>query len=638
MAGTENNSGTPLVPVTKVEWDMSSLGFANDTDPRIAEEREAMQAAAKKFAATWGIRVSSFIDPDVLSQALDAYDQFKTTYGGGADGRYYFELRTEQDTEDPTVKAEKENSKQARIATDNIVYFFPLAISRIPRRVHQTLREHPGLAPYSHYLERRWAEKPHVLSKNVQKVVEELTPSANDDWVDLTQDALAGERRLATTEDGQLKMQTLPELASLLYSPDKAVRDSAVVGINRIVKKHLDKAIPEVNAILRTKRVTDKLRHYARPDAERHFNDDIDSEVVDSMLDAVASRFDIPQRYYRLKAALLGLPQLDCHDRYATYGDFHEEYSFQRSVDLVYSVFNKIDPTFGDIFAGFVTNGQIDSYPRLNKADGAFCAADRRTSPIFIFLNHTNRLSDVLTVAHEGGHGINNELMRGQNELNYATSTATAEVASTFFEDFVFDHLFETANDEERLTLSMMQMDNMVGSIFQQVAGYRFEKDLHAAAAEKGKLTEKEIGELYRKNMTAMIGDSVRMPKEANNWWVRWPHIRDFFYMYSYASGMLIAKSLQQSVKEDPAFIDKFKEFLAAGTSDSPKNIFSSLGVDITDPTFWEKGLSEVDRMLTQTEELARRLGKLPSEGTMTETIPVFPIPSSPQVRTISRF
>ncbi|HEX9112906.1 MAG TPA: M3 family metallopeptidase, partial [Nitrospirota bacterium] len=343
-----------------------------------------------------------------------------------------------------------------------------------------------------------------------------------------------------------------------------------------------------------------------------HLADDIESDVVDALIDAVSRRFDIPSRYYELKASLLKVKQLRYHERNVEYGVVARRYPYPQAINLVWRVMNKLDGRFGDILTGFVKNGQIDAYPRKGKDSGAFCMHHLLVQPTYILVNHTGKLHDVLTIAHEVGHGINNELIREKHHaLDFGTPTSTAEVASTFMEDFVLDEVLETADDELRLAIMMQKLNDDVSSIFRQAACYRFEQELHGEFRKKGYLSKEEIGKLFQKNMAAYMGKTVEQSEGSENWWVYWSHIRYFFYVYSYASGLLISKSLQSSVKKDPTFIDKVKEFLSAGLSDSPKNIFQRLGVDIADSRFWNRGLDEVAKLLEETTRLARKMGKI---------------------------
>ena len=235
----------------------------------------------------------------------------------------------------------------------------------------------------------------------------------------------------------------------------------------------------------------------------------------------------------------------------------------------------------------------------------------KKTSNIHNVLNHTDKLNNVLTIAHEAGHAINHELMKKQNSLNYEITHAVAETASTFMEDFVLEELMEEADDETKLALMMQKLDDDVSTIIRQIACDLFQRELHSEFRKKGYLSKKEIGKLFQKHMESYMGDFVEQSEGSENWWIYWMHIRSYFYNYQYAFGLLISKALQRKVKENPKFIEKVKKFLSTGTSKSPKEIFSEMGIDITDKEFWNNGLDEVEKLLNKTENLAEKLGKI---------------------------
>lgn len=198
-----------------------------------------------------------------------------------------------------------------------------------------------------------------------------------------------------------------------------------------------------------------------------------------------------------------------------------------------------------------------------------------------------------------------------RNALSFDSPLAVAEVASTFMEDFVLDSLTREADDELRLALMVAKLDDDVATIFRQIACYRFELALHEAYRAKGYLPKEEIGALFLKEMTAYLGPTVRLSEGSENWWVYWSHIRSFFYVYSYASGLIISKSLQQAVRADPRKIATVIEILSAGSSAPPKETFAKAGIEIADPAFWSQGLAEVERLLDEAESLAQKLGKV---------------------------
>jgi oligoendopeptidase F len=397
---------------------------------------------------------------------------------------------------------------------------------------------------------------------------------------------------------------------TLASNQDKKLRTKAAAAFNSILADQLAVAEAELNAILSSKMIEDDLRGFDRPDATRHLSDDIDSSTVDAMLAAVENRFDLPARFYRLKAKLLGQTKLQYHERNVPIGSIDREISYEYSIKIVQEVFAAIDPEFAAIFNRFLSDGQFDVYPAKGKHGGAFCASGIKAHPTYILLNFTGRLRDILTIAHEAGHGINNELQRkAQLALNFGTPLSTAEVASNFMEGFILLKMEENLeNDKERLALLMRKLDDDVSSIFRQTAAYRFEQALHSAFRAKGYLSKDEIGRLFQKHMKSYMGSAVIQSPGSENWWVYWSHIRDFFYVYSYASGQLIAKAMQHKTLTEPGFIAKVKEFLSAGTSASPKEIAARLGIDIDDKQFWQTGLQQIEAELAQAEALARKI------------------------------
>jgi oligoendopeptidase F len=368
----------------------------------------------------------------------------------------------------------------------------------------------------------------------------------------------------------------------------------------------------EMNAILENKRISDDLRGYQTADQGRLMGDDMPAEAVTAMLQAVSEAHTIAQDFYKLRAKLMGVTQLAYHERNVPYGALPMSYPYPEAAALVYETFTDLDPEFGEIFKGFVEKGRVDVFPKKGKSGGAFCATDTLSTPTYILLNHTNKLHDVLTLAHESGHGLNNEFMRAKrNALSFGTTLATAEVASTFMEDFVLERLAKNATDEERLSLYVMKLGDDVSTIFRQAAFYTFEQELHQSFRTEGYLSQAAIGSLFKKHMEAYMGPAVAQSPGAENWWVYVSHFRRFFYVYSYASGLLISKAMQRAVKKDKAFVEKVKVFLSAGLSEAPVETFKKMGIDILNPGFWQEGLAETKALLLETESLAKKLGKI---------------------------
>ncbi len=610
VARTSAKRGTTL-KIEKTRWDLTPL-YRNDNDPRMAGDRRVVEAKGRAFINVWKDRDDYLSDPAVMRQALDQYEEWKRNWGTDGNEGYYFWLRTQQDQNDPKLKAAFNKIEEFSKKLENDSQFFHLRIARIRPEDQNKFLDHPPLARYRHFLERVFAESRYHLSEPEEKIMNLKSATSYSNWTRMTSGFLSREERVVVLEDGSRASEPFTEIVGLMNSKTPKVRHTAAAAFNDILAKNVDVAEAELNSVLQNKKVDDELRGTPRPDTLRHLADDIETDVVDTLIDAVSRRFDIPARYYRLKAKLLKVKQLKYHERNVEYGEVAKPYPYAASINLVHRVMTKLDPRFGRILAGFVKNGQIDAHPKKGKDSGAFCIHHLMVQPTYILLNHTSKMHDVLTIAHELGHGINNELIREkQHALDFGTPTSTAEVASTFMEDFVLEEILHKADEELRLAIMMQKLNDDVSSIFRQVACYRFEQDLHAQFRKKGYLSKDEIGALFQRHMAAYMGDAVEQSKGSQNWWVYWSHIRYFFYVYSYAGGLLISKSLQRSVKRDPGFIGGVKEFLAAGLSDSPKNIFAKLGIDIGDPAFWNNGIDEVERLLSEPERLAREMGRL---------------------------
>ncbi len=597
--------------VKQTAWNLKPL-FTGDNDRRMDEKRKIVEQKSYEFINAWKDRSDYLEDPVVLRQALDQYEAWKRAYGVDGDEGYYFWLRSQQDQNDPKLKAKFNKIEEFGKKIENDSQFFHLRIARIKPEEQKRFLEHQDLTPYRHFLERIFAESKYHLSEPEEKILNLKSATSYSNWTKMTSGFLSKEERTVIAEDGKRTIKNFSEIVGLMNNKKKRVRDSAAKAFNDMLQKHADVAEAELNSVLANKKIDDELRGTPRPDALRHLADDIESSVVDALITSVSRRFTISSRYYELKAKLLKVKTLQYHERNVEFGVVSKHYPYAKAVNLVHTVLGGIDPKFAQIFAGFLKNGQIDAYPKKGKDNGAFCIHHLMTQPTYILLNHTGKLHDVLTIAHELGHGINNELIREKHHaLDFGTPTSTAEVTSTFMEDFVLEEILKEADDELRLAVMMAKLNDDVSSIFRQAACYRFEQELHAEFRARGYLSKKEIGALFQKHMAAYMGKSVEQSPGSENWWVYWSHIRYFFYVYSYAGGLLISKSLQHSVKQDPAYINKVKEFFSAGLSDSPKNIFNRLGIDITDNRFWDQGLDEIEKLLNETALLAKKMGKM---------------------------
>lgn len=596
--------------IKSTDLDLSAL-FKNDDDPNILKQRKLVEKANYDFINKWKKRTDYLKDPKILKKALDEYEYLQHNFGTDGNEGYYFSLKSNIDQNDPKIKARVNQIDELSLKIYNDLQFFELNLVRIPKNLRSKFLKDSELKKYKHFLEKSFACSDYTLSDAEEKILNLKQTSSHSNWVKLTSAFISKEERKISV-NGKLKTHGIQDLMTLISSPDKKTRDSAAEALNDILEKNIEVGEAEINSILQNKKIDDEIRKLPRPDKSRHLSDDIDSEVVDSLIKTVSDRFDISKRFYKLKTKLLGFTKMAYHERNVEYGTIDQNYSYSKGANLVRDVFYQLDPQYAEIFSGIIENAQVDVYPKKGKRGGASCHYNLIRQPSYVFLNYTNKLNDVTTLAHEAGHGIQNELIKAkQHALDFGTPLSIAEVGSQFLEDFVLEELVKKADDEQKLAIQMFKLNSDISSIFRQVACYKFEYELHQTFREKGYLSYKEIGEIFQKHMASYMGSSVEMSKGSENWWVYWSHIRRFFYVYTYASGLLISKYMQSNVRKNKKFVSKVKDFQSAGMSASPRDIFKNMGIDITKVSFWKQGLYEIEALLNDTEKLAKKLGKI---------------------------
>jgi oligoendopeptidase F len=448
-------------------------------------------------------------------------------------------------------------------------------------------------------LEHQFLLSKYTLSEKEEKIINLTSKTAYSNWVDMMSELLDKQQLTVIDENLQKVKINYNDTNKYLDSQNKKVRDYASKEYNKVNTRYTEIAEFEINSILERKRTLEEYRGIKRPDFPRHMSDDIETEVVDTLIKTVTDNFEISKRYYTKKAQLLGIKQLGYHERNVLMPNADVKYTYEQAMHIVGDVFNGIDLIFFNLFSDFEKSGAYDVFPKQGKTGGAFCISMNKSLPIYILLNFKDKLSDILTIAHETGHAIHYKLSGEQNSINYAPPTSLAEIASTFFEDFALSKILEDTKDDNAKTAILdMKLHGDISTIFRQVAFYNFEKDLHHDFNEKGFLTKEYISDLFCKHMHSYLGDAVKEDESMRNGWIYISHFRRPFYVYSYASGLLISKALQQMVKEDKKNISYVKTFLESGSSKSPKDLFMGMGIDITKKEFWEKGLSSTKELV----------------------------------------
>lgn len=597
--------------IKQTAWNLKSL-FKSDNDPEMAKQRKVVEKESYKFINKWKNRDDYLRNPKILKQALDEYEKWMRQYGTMGDEEAYFYLRYYQEQDNPKLKAGLGIVQNLSNKISNDIQFFMLRIARISHKEQSKFLKYKGLEDYKHFLEKIFNESKYLLSEKEEKILNLKSGPAYMNWINMTEGILSKETREVLDEDGKRKVKNFSEILSFTSDKKKKVRDESVTALNDIFYKNGDIAEAEMNSIMADKKINDELRGFSRPDSSMHLNDDINSKIVDNLITASVERFDISKRYYRLKAKLFKVKKLQYHERNVEYGDAIEKYSYQKAVNMVFNVFSKTDQEFADIFQKFIENAQIDVYPRKGKSGGGFCFHHLISQPTYILLNYTGKLKDVFSLAHEAGHGINNELMKKRdNALNFGGPLFTAEVSSKLMEAILFEEILNEKDEKLRLAAMMMKLNDQIIHIFMSAAENRFESEMHHNFREKGYLSKEEIGQLHKKYAIKYTGNYVKQTPGSENWWMHVSHLRVFFYNYQYSAGILIAETLKSYLKKDPNFIKQIKEFLSIGFAESPDDIFKQFDMNIKAKNFWNRGITEIEELLNETEKLAKKLGKI---------------------------
>jgi oligoendopeptidase F len=368
------------------------------------------------------------------------------------------------------------------------------------------------------------------------------------------------------------------------------------------------------NTLLADKMTDDRLRSYPHWLASRNLANEASDESVEALVEAVRGRYELPRRWYRLKAQLLGVDRLADYDRMAAVTDEDEAITWASAKDMVLDSFAGFAPELADTARAFFDERRIDAPVRPGKRGGAFCSYTVPSAAPYVLLNYTSRRRDVLTLAHELGHGVHAALARQQGVFHFATPLTLAETASVFGETLVFGRLLEEApTPASRLGLLAESIEGSIATVFRQVAMNRFEHLAHTSRREQGELSLERIGDLWAESQEELLGDAVEVTEGYRSWWSYVPHfINTPGYVYAYAYGQLLALAVYGRYEEEgEGFAPDYLRLLSAGGSLPPEELGAIVGIDLADPGFWDRGLDLVERQLEAAEDAAREAGRI---------------------------
>jgi len=602
---TEESNACDAGPAAGVRWNLSDLyGGADDAAIDADLDRALEQAGA--FADRYRGRVAS-LDAGEMAEAIDALEALQE---GPTRAGTYSGLLFAGDTANPAHGALLQRVQERVSEIRNALVFLELEWVAVDDERVRSLLSEPVLAGRRHLLESMRRYRPHLLSEPEERLLEETANTGERAFCRLF-DEILGAARFRVEIDGESTELGEEELLSLLYDPDREKRRNAARGLTDGLRGHSRTLAFIFNTLIQDKALRDRLRSYRDPIDSRNLANEIDGASVRALLDACERGHPLVHRFYRLKARLLGIDQLEDYDRYAPVGDVTGSRSFEEARQIVLGAFGGFAPELAEVAGRFFEHGWIDAELRPGKRGGAFSASTVPSLHPYVLLSFTGNLRDVMTVAHELGHGVHQYLARERGLFEQDTPLTTAETASVFGEMLVFRRLMQQEQSPKvRLALLCGKLEDTFATVFRQVAMTRFEERLHAARRSEGELPIPRINELWMEANRPMLGDAVHLTDDYAWWWLYIPHfVHSPFYCYAYAFGeLLVLALLRRYDEEGERFVSRYLDLLRAGGSDAPPELLERVGLDITDATFWDGGLALIEELLGEAETLAGEL------------------------------
>src|SRR6266536_283775 len=395
---------------------------------------------------------------------------------------------------------------------------------------------------------------------------------------------------------------------SMIRAADREVRKKATLAITEGLRRDLRTRTYAFNVVFQSKAIADRLRKYETWISSRNLANETSDQAVEALVQAVTARYDIVRRYYTVKRRLLGLDRLYEWDRYAPIEEVERPLNWDQARDLVLGSYHRFSRRAGKLVQDFFDQHWIDAPVVEGKESGAYCAGATPRFHPFVMMNFTGKLNDALTLAHELGHGLHDRLAARQHIFDYHPPLTLAETASVFGEALTFDRIMAEEKDPKvRLAMLCNQVEDAFSTVFRQVAFNRYEDASHTARRSEGELSVEQLGELFQEYLEAMFGDALILTDEHKVWWSYVGHfLHTPGYVYAYAFGNLLALSVyHRYLERGEAFVEDYLDFLAAGGSTRPDELVRRIGMDITDPGFWDAGLQILDGMVAEVERLA---------------------------------
>jgi oligoendopeptidase F len=596
MSTTADNLTDP--ELLEAAWDLSAL-VDGDEDNGVTRQLDQALERASAFASSYAGRIGELDAPGLATAMRELAGLHELVGKAGS----FASLRFATDTADSARGAMLQLVQERATEIETKLLFFELEWAALQDERAERLIASEELAFCAHYLSSARRHRPHLLSEPEETILAEKTISAESAWARLFGELVAALR--VPVDDQEVPLDVA---LSRLQDSDRETRRGVAEAVTAALEPGLRTRAFIYNTLVYDKAVDDRLRHYPHWLASRNLANEASDESVMALVEAVRGRFDIPQRWYTLKAKLLGLDRIADYDRSAPVLPEDITFSYAESRELVLDTYEAFSPDAGRVARRFFDEEWVDAPVRAHKRGGAFCAYTVPSVHPYVMLNFTARRRDVLTMAHELGHGLHAALAQPQGVFHQSTPLTLAETASVFGEALVFGRMLDAAADEDaRLSLLAERIDGAIATVFRQMAMNRFEHLVHTRRRSEGELSVDRICESWVESQSELFGESVEITDGYRMWWSYVPHfINTPGYVYAYAYGQLLALSVYgRYLQEGPDFAPAYLELLAAGGSRTPEELGAMVGIDLADPGFWDAGLALVEQQLRDAEELA---------------------------------
>jgi oligoendopeptidase F len=583
------------------DWDLSDLYAAPDA-PEFARDLARVEADCAAFAADYEGKLAT-LDAAGLLECVRRYEAIDVTAGRIMS---YAGLRYYQNTMD-SERAKFMADAQDRITTFTTpLVFFSLEFNRLDEgHLARLLAQNADLARYKPVFDRMRAMRPYQLSDELERFLHDNSVVGAAAWNRLFDETTAGLMFKVAGEEEELNLEAT---LNLLTDTDRTKREAAARALAEVFDRNVKLFARIHNTLAKEKEVEDRWRKMPTPQTGRHLSNHVEPEVVEALRNAVVAAYPkLSHRYYRLKAKWMGLDKLQVWDRNAPLPiETPKTVGWEEATRTVLDAYGAFDPRMADLAQPFFKRGWIDAGVKPGKAPGAFAHPTVTTVHPYVMLNYLGKPRDVMTLAHELGHGVHQVLAAGQGELLSSTPLTLAETASVFGEMLTFRKLLDGAKTPaERKTLLAGKVEDMINTVVRQIAFYDFECKLHAARAQ-GELTPDDINALWMSVQAESLGDAFDFMDGYETFWAYIPHfVHSPFYVYAYAFGDGLVNALYAVYAEGtPGFQDKYFEMLKAGGSKHHKELLAPFGLDASDPKFWDKGLSMIAGFIDELEQM----------------------------------